>query len=150
METASSILFSFLWNINQYKSNLLIDSEKGYSLKTKTFYKMHMWYVRESLKRLTYLSGCNWKYMPKLYMACLKSYYTGIVSSHSSCHSLEIVFYSSSGKYTRKENREKNSNKSCNKAPPPPPDSHTATYTHVTFQCNFFCIRLFSWSIKSN
>ena len=106
--------------------------------------------MRESLKRLTYLSGCNWKYMPKLYMACLKSYYTGIVSSHSSCHSLEIVFYSSSGKYTRKENREKNSNKSCNKAPPPPPDSHTATYTHVTFQCNFFCIRLFSWSIKSN
>ena len=97
---------------------------------------MHMWYVRESLKRLTYLSGCNWKYMPKLYMACLKSYTAGIVSSHSSCHSLEIVFYSSSGKYTRKENREKNSNKSCNKAPPP--DSHTATYTYVTFQCNFF------------
>ena len=91
METASSILFSFLWNINQYKSNLLIDSEKGYSLKTKTFYKMHMWYVRESLKRLTYLSGCNWKYMPKLYMACLKSYNTGIVSSHSSCHSLEYT-----------------------------------------------------------
>ena len=101
------------------KSNLLIDSEKGYSLKTKTFYKMHMWYVRESLKRLTYLSGCNWKYMPKLYMACLKSYTPGIVSSHSSCHSLEIVFYSFSGKYTRKENREKNSNKSCSKAPPP-------------------------------
>ena len=90
--------------------------------------------------------------MPKLYMACLKSYTAGIVSSHSSCHSLEIVFYSSSGKYTRKENREKNSNKSCNKAPPPPSSWFSYCYLYISmlpFNVIFFVSDYFPEALKA-